>query len=280
MTFFDHFANRATDLGSTKYITPANQIGQRGAWQKMIDVSVPDKDAALIAVSLRSEYDIDPATGLPNTGQPLVAWIQWGVGGGENQVEFDIPPAKYPQGLAPQGHSELAPMMNIGGGVTVMVYASHVSVYARHDGQMASIANVVQRGVLPPNDPIGNICAAKILAFLGPGTAQRSIIERTIFVAGGTVPGEMASQLAPGAGMIVSVPPFSKSVRFQRSTPHLNPLAVECYASAGLPHRTFYVPVNSDAYYPLDASTIALSIYNQGATNLEYLQAVFDVTPS
>ena len=36
-------------------------------------------------------------SGAPNVGSPLVGLLQWGVGGGQNQVEFDIPNPKLVQ---------------------------------------------------------------------------------------------------------------------------------------------------------------------------------------
>lgn len=286
MRFFDHFKNKQSELGTTKLVQSSPVVGERGPWVKMLNVSVPDEDAALITVSFRSEYDTDPATGLPAIGQPLVGSIQWGVGGAESQVEFDIPAPKNPQGFTPIGFPQNAPMINIGGSRSVSIYCSHVSVYARHDGNMSPLVNPPQQAALiPPQAPNDRIGAAgnpaKILAFIGPGVGPMSIVERTIYAVGGnTLPALATSQLAPGVSVLVSVPPFTHAVRFQRGDPNLFPLDVLAFSSNAATHRTFSVPINSEAWYPIDAATVALEVFNRGAVNLNRLQLVFDVTPS
>lgn len=285
MQFFDHFENRQSELGTTKFVVAGPNIGDRGPWVKMLNLSVPDKDAALVAVSFRTEYDADPATGLPAIGQPLVGSIQWGVGGAESQVEFDIPAPKNPQGFTPAGFPTNAPMINIGGSVTIMVYASHLSVYARHDGNISPLVNPPQQAALvPPQLPNDWVGApgnpAKVLCFVGPGNAQRSIIERTIYAAGGNVfPGLATSNLVAGNSVDVSVPPFAKAVRFQRGNPELFPLEVLAFSSNAAPHRTFNVPINLEGYIMIDASTVMLRVFNRAAADLSRLQLIFDVTP-
>ncbi len=270
-------------LGTTKQLTASTVIGDRGDWQKMIDIATEDGDSLPITVSLRSEYFIDLATGLPGIGQPLVGLAIWGTGGAQNQVEFDIPCSRLSAGNVPVGVPSAAPMTNIGSGVQFEINGSGLSLYARHDGNIAPIINSVHRTALglPPNDWVGipgN--PAKLLSFVSPGQSMNTKLQRTIYVAGGnTFPGLAASALAPGEFVDVSVPPFAKAVRFQRGDPSTEPLNIACFSNNAAAHRFFNVPVNVEDWFLLDGQTITIEITNTGAAAINRLQAVFDVTP-
>ena len=266
-TFFDKYTQ--SELGSTKYVQPGEAPGFRGPAQKMIDISVEDSGACPVVVSIRSEYTTAD-DGTPQTGYPLVGILQWGIGGGENQLEFDIPAPRYPANLAPAGMPNFQPMTNAGQGVLVHISGtSHVSLYVRNDSRMSPLNN-------PGADTIGFIAPAKVIAFVGPSDGGNGTrLERTIFAVGGTV----GSVLAPGASVQISVPPFAKSVRFQRN-PGTAPIEVDFLPYAGaIMTRIVDLGVNDEGPIPLSATANTLVVYNRSAADILQMQAVFDVTP-
>jgi hypothetical protein len=60
MSFFKGLS--ADKLGCTKIVAPAEVIGRRGQLYKLLDISLPDDQAAPIIVSCRSEYSTDQST--------------------------------------------------------------------------------------------------------------------------------------------------------------------------------------------------------------------------
>ncbi len=277
--FFDGLG--ATDLGTSKLILPG-PIGERGQWIKMIDISRKDDLATSLNVSFRTEYDSNVSP--PASGNPVVGYLLWGVGGSRSEVEFDIPPNKTPADLAPSGRGNNAPMANVGGGLQVNISASHVSVYVRHDGNLASIVHTEKSwAAVPPGPPvqvIGDPNAARVLTFVSPGTGPMSPLQRTIHVVGGTTfPPGVTNLLNPAEGVVITVPPFAKRVRFQRGEPDLESLRVVCMTSANPVLRSFSVPVGFEDWIALDPTTTRLTITNSSAAIIGSLQAVFDVTP-
>lgn len=277
MTFFDKFG--ATELGTTKIVQPAQNIGERGELQKMIDVSVADEGACPVVVSARVEYVNDPIS----IGGPIVGVAQWGTGGAYNEIEFDIPSARLPEQLAPVTQpARYQPMTNIGNGVQLYLGgASHVSVYARNDGQIASLANVIANGglvpPLPPSDRIGNPTAAKILMHIQPAQGSGQVrTERTIWVAGG-VGADPLSAMAPLLTILTSIPPHARKVRIQR-TPIGNPVALIFQNNFLAIYRTINLGPNDEGPIDIDSASNSLSIQNTGAAAITQLQAVFDVT--
>jgi hypothetical protein len=91
--FFEKYSQ--SELGTTKIVSGNGVVGLRGEMQKMLNVSVEDKFAVPVDVSVRAEYSIT-AAGVQTVGGPLVGLLQWGIGGGTQQVEFDIPTARLP----------------------------------------------------------------------------------------------------------------------------------------------------------------------------------------
>jgi hypothetical protein len=269
-TFFQKYGQ--SELGTTKLIISGQAAGFRGPLQKMIDVSVDDAGACPVIVSARVEYQQD-AGGAAQIGGPIVGIVQWGIGGGENQVEFDIPSARLAQNVAPVGvDANFQPMTNIGNGVQVYLGgASHVSVYVRHDGQMSPLTN-------PGVNNIGATVPAKVIVHIQPAeSGGRPPVERTIFAVGSAA-NPAPDQLIPGGLVNISIPPFAKSVRIQRRAGNL-PVDLWFSNNFGVNYRRTSLGVNDEGPVAIDAASEQLRIFNTGAVNIEYLQAVFDVTP-
>lgn len=264
MTFFEKYS--APELGTTKYVQPGQAAGQRGQLQKMIDVSVPDEGACPVTVSVRTEYTVNDATGNPAIGFPLVGILQWGIGGGENQLEFDIPAPRYPDNISPAGNMAASPMNNIGQGVQVFLSgASHVSLYARNDARISPL-------VSPGFTVIGFTEAAKVIGFLSPGGSATAPIERSIYLS------TTASPLVVAASVRLTVPPFAKSIRLERTANQ--PLELNFFNNSGVIFRTVQIPVNSEGPVAISAQTADILVTNVGATATPWLIAVFDVTPT
>lgn len=272
-TFFEQFG--ASELGTTKYVAANAVQGMRGAEQKMIDISVADAGACPVIVSIRTEYEQTAAI-----GGPVVGRVQWGVGGGQNQVEFDVPSPKLPALTAPIGQSpDFQPMNNPGGGVQIYLGGtSHVSVYVRNDGNMASLTNTITRGALGPNDNIGSPTPVKVIVHVEPaaGTGHPRV-ERTIWVAGGIL-GQPESNLTPGNAVIATVPPFGQSVRVQR-VPSGLPVHLRFINNFGFTYREVDLGPNDEGPVSFDNATVSIAFQNTGAANMTQLQAAFDVTP-
>lgn len=260
-------------LGTTKLIVAGALVGQKGDWQKMLNVSVPNSMACPVIVSVRTEFSVDPLTGAATLGCPVVGQLQWGVGGAENQVEFDVPSPRTSALLFPATAGN-QPMNNLGNGVQVFVSSSHISLSVRHDGNLSPLTN-------PGGDFIGTILPVKVLAFITPGTGTgHSAVERTIICAGGnTLPVPGATPLAAGGFVVVSIPPFSRSMRVQRN-PVGTPLQLLFANNNGTVYREFAVPVNAEGPIPVDGWCQEVRIFNTAAVPINFMQAVFDVTPT
>lgn len=287
-TFFDKYT--APELGTTKVVTPALlpsglpppalpfvvNPGVRGTPVKMLDISCPDKYAMPVTVSVRAEYDIDPNTQLPSVGGPLVGTLQWGVGGAENQIEFDIPSARVPDRMAPTGDFPHAPMTLNGNGLQIyLAGTSHVSLTVRNDASLCPLT--APAGI----NTIGFVAPAKILAFVSPGGSPRNPVERIIVVS--TLAAPMAVAPAPTSNVELTVPPFAKSVRFERYNASLlvEPLRILFYTTAGSGLlRIVNLGANDEGPILLSPSTGQIGIDNAGASVVNQLNAVFDVTPT
>jgi hypothetical protein len=236
--------------------------------QKMIDVSSDDAAAVPVCVSFRTEYDRDPNTGADAVGGPIVGIVQWGVGGGKNEVEFDIGSPRTPAGLAP-GIPNFQPMNNVGQATQVQLGGtSHVSVYVRHDGSVSPLT-------APGADVIGFLAGVKVIAFVSPGVSNKAPIERTIVVSTFTSPLGIAGAIA------VNPPPFAKSVRIERidSAGLLPPMQLDFFNSLGQIARRIPVPTNGEGPYPFSASTNWILVTNLGPNVVHWCSLVFDVTP-
>jgi len=269
--FFSLFG--ATDLGTTKYPEPSQTRGERGQLIKMLDLSAPDEYATEMLVSVRSEYSVS-AAGVGQVGYPLTAILQWGTGGGQNQVEFDIPANRLPEFLYPYDSAPNQPTSNIGNGVQVGIQASHVSLYVRHDGNLGPLTNSI-------GDYIGSLVPAKVIAFVTPGTATgKPGLQRCIHVAGGMTIGPPATTpLLPAETIPVSVPPFARSFRIQRQ-PIGTPVGLTFFDPLNRVYREVNLGPNDEGPVNIDLITDRVNITNQSAGNIGYLQIVFDVTPS
>lgn len=291
-TFFERYS--PSELGTVKFCGPGlipnpgapppflPAPGTRGLNQKMLDVSCQDEFAVPVTVSVRSEYATDPNTGGPATGGPLVGTLQWGVGGAYNVLEFDIPSARVPEQMAPAMDYPHAPMIVDGNGVQVFLSgASHVSLFVRNDGSMAPLTNPASA------NPIGFVAQAKVLAFISPGCSGNRPLERSIVLA---VQGDPLVPMGGGGAFVeVTVPPFSKSVRFERfsslglpgSAGPVEPLYIEFYdRSLGNLIRTADLGTGEVGPVLLSPGTVNLRVFNAGAHNCSRLTAIFDVTPT
>lgn len=357
--FFSDFGKDR--LGATKLVRPALTANLRGDPQKLLDLTVDDKYAAPLIISIRSEYStqqstvsntLAPAvviinatnaapivittavphglttgqsvtvtgvrgnlaanisttatvitpitfsldgsdgtlagpytaggqvvatslggtgTGIAQVGSPLVGTLLWGVGGGENQIDFDVPSPRFPDLFFP-GPAQQAES-NIGSGVQIAICASHVSLYVRNDAWLGPITNPLG------GTNIGSVSPAKVIAFCGPNHGNNQPpLQRTIFVAGSDA-GAPADNLPIGSTVaVVPVPPFARSVRFAR-IPSGSPLTVQAANNVGVVFRSVDIPVNSEGPMLLDGFTHGIRITNTGAVAITYLQAIFDVTP-
>lgn len=210
-------------------------------------------------------------TGIAQVGSPLVGSLLWGVGGGENQIDFDVPSPRFPDFFFPGPNQQ--PESNIGSGVQIAVNASHVSLYVRNDAWLGPLTNPLG------GTNIGSVSPAKVIAFASPsGSTNTPPLQRTIFCAGSDA-GAPADNLAAGATVVVvPVPPFAKSVRFAR-IPSGTPLTVAAANNVNVVFRQVDIPVNSEGPMLLDGFTHGLRITNTAAVPITYLQAIFDVTP-
>lgn len=288
-TFFEKFG--ASELGTTKTVNSglvSGVLGTRGQQQKMIDVSVEDAGACPVIVSARVEYQND-AGGVSQIGGPIVGIVQWGVGGGENQVEFDIPSARLAGFVAPIGAGPgFQPMNQLGNGAQIYLgAASHVSVYVRHDGYMSSLANTLNNNALGlgPTDYIGSPVPAKVIVHLQPATGSgQPPVERTVVVAGGMLDNPPAAPvvtdyLTPGNAIGVSIPPFGRCLRVQR-IPFGTPIHLRFTNNFGVTIREYDLGPNDEGPVRIDAASDMVFVQNTGAANIIKLQCVFDVPPA
>jgi hypothetical protein len=210
-------------------------------------------------------------TGQGQIGAPVVGLLQWGVGGGHQQVEFDIPAPRFPLLLEPFQRPDFQPMNNIGNGIQVPISGSHVSLTVRHDGNMSPINN-------PGLDFIGNLSPVKVICFVTPGSVSASKVERTIFAVGGNAAGPI-SNLAPNATVIVNIPPMARTVRLTRF-PINTALNVQFRKNDGATYyRQVSVGVNDESPIDVDGMADGFAVLNSSAIDIRFLQAVFDVTP-
>lgn len=284
-TIFDKYT--APELGTTKFVDPAllpnpapppappfiPNIGVRGTPVKMLDVSCEDKWATDVTVSIRAEYDLDPNTGNPAIGGPLIGTLQWGIGGSENQVEFDIPSARMPDSMAPAGNFPAAPMVLNGNGVQIFLAGtSHVSLTVRNDGSMSPLTT-------PGVNQIGFVARAKVLAHVSPGGSPIARLERVITASTITSP----LGVAPLNTVSVTIPPFAKSVRFERynASQLVEPLQVLFFPFAGGNLlRIVTVGANDEGPILIAPTSGEMIITNTGASVVNQLNCVFDVTPT
>lgn len=210
-------------------------------------------------------------TGAAQVGSPLIGSLLWGVGGGENQIDFDVPSPRFPGLFSPNPPQQ--PESNIGSGVQIAVNASHISLYVRNDAWLGPLTNPVG------GTNIGSAVPAKVIAFVSPNASSNSPpLQRTIFVAGSNAGAAADNLIAGGVVAIRPVPPFARSVRFAR-VPMGVPLTVQAANNVNVVFRQVDIPVNSEGPMLLDGFTHSLIIMNVGAPAITYLQAVFDVTP-
>lgn len=286
--FFQKYADSPSELGTTKFCGPGLtpnpapppappflvNPGTRGQNLKMIDVSCDDEFAMPVTVSVRAEYSTDPINGGDAVGGPLVGTLQWGVGGGYNELEFDVPVARAPNQLAPAGDSLHSPMTQLGSGVTIFLAgASHVSLYVRNDASLCPLTNPTSP---LPTHVIGFAASAKILAFIAPGGTGNRPLERSIVCSTGFDP------LAVNASVLVTIPPFAKSMRVSRNNGTLvtQPLRLNFIGPGSNGLSVVNLGANDEGQVPVCAQAVTVEITNIGADVVNYMQAIFDVTPT
>jgi len=269
-------------LGTTKLVTAAPDIGSRGPWQMMLNISKDDQEATPLIVSLRTEYSTAEPTvsggavpgpdpvGTSQIGGPLVGRVEWGVGGGKNIVDFDLQCPKLPDLIAPVTFPLNQPIEDSGGGVQLCVSASSLTVYVRNDGNLSPVN-------APDQDRIGSPLPAKIICFVSPGSTRGGTpLQRTIVVAGGI---DIGFPLVPLAIVNVPIPTFARRVNFCRIPIANTALRVTTQNNFGATLREFHIPANSEGPMRLQGNEVSLRLENTSATDIDELQAVFDVDP-
>lgn len=211
-------------------------------------------------------------SGLDNLGSPCVGRILWGVGGGKNLLEFDIPSPRIPDFWPPVGLPGQWPVSDLGGGIQLYINASHVSLWVRNDANLSTLT-----GANIPNRVPGTVFPSKVIAFCAPGASRGGPpLQRTIVVAGGFPP----APLTPGSVVNVPIPPFAKRVRFERDPIATTPLRITFFNNVFVVLREVNIPVNAEG--PINVSqaqAVTLNIQNQGADNITQMTCVFDVDP-
>jgi hypothetical protein len=278
MGFFDRF--KPAELGTVRLVTPAQFLGQRGDWMKLLELHAPDGDACPVHISFRSEYSITGAvvSGGPTTGDgiisqggPIVARVSWGVGGARNVIEFDVPPSRVPANFLPPATVN-QPVNDIGNGITLNVSGSAFAVEVRNDGNLATFSAPAA------DNRIGfEVSPVRVQAFVSPGSASgRAPLRRMVYAAGGTP----NRPLANGATLIgIPIPSFAKRVFLTRIDPATTPLTVFTTDPFGVLLRQVNVPVNSEGPIELSAAEATITVTNAGAVPAATLNLLFEVDP-
>lgn len=222
----------------------------------------------------------------PNTnpiallGGPLVGRVEWGVGGGFNAVEFDIGDPIIPPLLQPIGLPKSQPFNDIGNGVMLCVQGSAVRVYVRNDGNLAPMNSAGQAGV--PNNRIGSVTPAKLIAFVGPGPSRGGPPLRRTIYAVCTPGGENPPTLLPADFVAITIPMFAVRVRIFRSstlTPQASSLQILTRNNFGRTMRQVPLATNDERAIELFKSEREILVTNTGGFALNTLIASFDVDP-
>jgi hypothetical protein len=291
--FFAKF--RRDELGSTKYVEPrpATQGTGRGANQKMIDLAADDALATGIIVSFRAEYSQNqatvsqmpgpggtlvgppPGTGVEQLGAPLVGRVEWGVGGGFQAIEVDIPGPRVPGLQFPFGSPANFPIDDLGNGVQVLVTGSAVRAYARNDSNIGLGVNATL-----PVQGTGPGFIAKVIAFVSPAYGRGGPpVKRTIYLcrgAGGVAGGALP---AGGSAVVTNVPLFARRVWIHRFPIATTPLNVQLRDTQSVTVGEVNLPVNSIGPIELFNAVTDIRIANNGAVEINDLTAVYDVDP-
>jgi len=161
-----------------------------------------------------------------------------------------------------------------GNGVQIFLAGtSHVSLTVRNDGSLCPLTNPA--GI----NTIGFVAPAKVIAYVSPGGVQASKVERVIVAS-------MITDPLPAVGINfvdVTPPPFSKSVRFDRYNASLLVEPLQIILSnqvGGNILQIVYLGANDVGPIPLSPAVGSVRIVNTGASAVNQLNTVFDVTPT
>lgn len=282
---------RPDELGTTHTINPSLTTGVRGDFKSFINLHKSNRESVGVIVSVRSEYSVvqpvpsvgntlipdfpGVSIGTPQVGSPLVARLTWGVGGGRNTVEFDIPSPRFMANLQPPNPA-CQPTNDAGNGVQVYVFGSGFDLLVRNDGALAPATAPFALSPVGVGaaSAIGTRFPAKVVAFIGPGHSRGgSPLRRTIWVSDPNFP------LAATASVAITIPAFARRVYILREFPEAQPLLLLFRDSNNITNHFVNVPVNFMGPIEIMPNDDNMVLTNNGAFAISNLKAMFDVSP-
>jgi hypothetical protein len=291
--FFARF--RRDELGSTKIVSPraTAQGTGRGANQKMIDLAAPDSEATGIIVSFRAEYSQNqatvsqmpgpggtlvgpaPGTGIEQLGAPLVGRVEWGVGGGFQAIEIDIPGPRVPSLQFPTGSPQNFPIDDLGNGVQILVTGSAVRAYARNDANIGLGVNPA----IAAGSGGGEDDKAKIICFVSPAYGRGGPpVKRSVYLARGAG-GAAGGALGPGLAVVSNVPMFARRVWVHRFPIATTPMNIQLRDTQSVTIGEVNLSANEIGPIELLNAATDLRFQNLGAVEIGDLVVVYDVDP-
>jgi hypothetical protein len=282
-------------LGSRKLVEPNQQLGFRGEYVKMLNLTIPTPE--MVDIHLRTEYgtipDGQPNAGTFQIGGPFVARVRWGVGGASQVIEFDVPSVNNPANFAPGVGIPPAeqPFNEIGNGVVFSASGSAFEVQIRNDARLQALNGPnPATGVIGfalqifQNPAIGAASGFKQLgipaiAFITPhGDSKFAPLQRSIYVVG-AANGTPNTPLLPANTVQITIPSWAKNVKFLRFPIATTPLNAVTFDNNANIWREFNVGVNEVGPVDLFGAEQTILVTNNGAVNITSMIAVFDVTP-
>jgi len=245
--------------------TPQNLLSLTGS-----DGTITATNFAYLAGGTCTPISGTQGSGIDLVGSPLVGLLQWGVGGGHNELEFDIPSPRLASQLEPKLSPGNRPTVNIGSGIQVPISASHVSLWVRNDAALSPVNDASLQNW------VGCLTAAKVIAFVCPdGGSSRAIITRTIYAVGGNNTFH-PDTLAPNASVKINIPPFAKQVRVQAGGATLD---LNFLNNVSMFYRVVSIPSGWEDWVGFDPQAGTIEIFNRTSAGINWMQCVFDVSP-
>lgn len=203
-----------------------------------------------------------------NIGGPIVGIVEWGSGNSAQfAVEFDVP-------VAAANSSAALDQLFGGSGVLISVPADYIRISARNDANLNSFP--ASPSELPPGDPSLVVKATAGVAVGTRPTATEVLLTRYGRIDNG------ANPIAPGGGIVMRPPPFSRSFRVFRNCsaplPAVAPaLAISMAGSVGLDGP---ITVAAGAQCPeitLPAGTTNVNVVSQGPANATTMGIIWTI---